>query len=70
MVRNKKDDTAFWGYILGGALLAGYLWLVKWLVDTYLLAVLLIFAGIVPLLMLYCAVGFVVSIATIIAGKD
>ena len=56
--------------LLGVVLTIGYLWFIKWLVDTYLFAVLLIFAGIVPLLMLYCAVGFVVSIATIIAGKD
>ena len=70
--KQKTDfDAMAIGCILLGVVLAiGLLWFIKWLVDTYLFAVLLIFAGIVPLLMLYCAVGFVVSIATIIAGKD
>ena len=69
--QNPDFDAMAIGCILLGVVLAiGLLWFMKWLVDTYLLAVLLIFAGIVPLLMLYCAVGFVVSIATIIAGKD
>ncbi len=64
------DAITIGGTLLGPMLAIGLLWFMKWLVDTYLFAVLLIFAGIVPLLMLYCAVGFVVSIATIIAGKD
>ena len=64
------DAITIGGILLGVVLTIGYLWFIKWLVDTYLFAVLLIFAGITPLLMLYCAVGFVVSIATIIAGKD
>ena len=69
--QNPDFDAMATGYTLLGVVLAiGLLWFMKWLVDTYLFAVLLIFAGIVPLLMLYCAVGFVVSIATIIAGKD
>ena len=69
--QNPDLDAMAIGYTLLGPMLAiGLLWFMAWLVDTYLLAVLLIFAGIVPLLMLYCAVGFVVSIATIIAGKD
>ena len=69
--QNPDFDAMATGCILLGVVLAiGLLWFMKWLVDTYLFAVLLIFAGIVPLLMLYCAVGFVVSIATIIAGKD
>ena len=69
--QNPDFDAMAIGYTLLGPMLAiGLLWFMKWLVDTYLFAVLLIFAGVVPLLMLYCAVGFVVSIATIIAGKD
>ena len=64
------DAITIGGTLLGPMLAIGLLWFMAWLVDTYLFAVLLIFAGIVPLLMLYCAVGFVVSIATIIAGKD
>ena len=70
--KQKTDfDAMAIGCILLGVVLAiGLLWFMAWLVDTYLFAVLLIFAGVVPLLMLYCAVGFVVSIATIIAGKD
>ena len=69
--QNPDLDAMVIGCILLGVVLTiGYLWFIKWLVDTYLFAVLLVFAGIVPLLMLFCAVGFVVSIATIIAGKD
>ena len=77
---NKFTEALDWLWLLCTVLwpvpmlAIGLLWLMKWLVDTYLFAVLLIFAGIVLLLMLYCvlycAVGFVVSIATIIAGKD
>ena len=67
----KNEDIAFvWGAIGAAVLLTGYLWLVHWLVSNFLLVILLLAAGIFPLLMFISAVGFVVSLAAIIAGED
>ena len=65
--KRKRDEAI--GWFFAGVLLIGYLWLVKWLIDEYFFAILLLAAGVFPLLIFITGVGMVVSLVALIAGK-
>ena len=65
--KNKRAEAI--GFALIPLLFIGALMLVDWLIDEYFFAILLLAAGVFPLLIFITGVGMVVSLVALIAGK-
>ncbi len=67
--KDKRKIEAVLDCVPGVLLLIGVFMFVDWLIDEYFFAILLLAAGVFPLLIFITGVGMVVSILCIIAGK-
>ena len=71
MTRKEKRKVAeAIGWLFAGLLFIGVFMFIDWFWDEYFFELLLLAAGIFPLLIFISAVGCVVSLVALIAGKE